>query len=128
VRTFRHCRRITWAALWALVFAALAPTLPALHGDGRGVSVLADLCTSAGHVGVSSTDVGNDGSPGSLGLSHGDCPLCAARGLVLAGPPASLGVAPRLEAHGVAPAEPVCGRLVRIAWSPANPRAPPSAA
>jgi hypothetical protein len=120
---FRRYRRITWTALWALVFAALAPTVPALHG-GAG-SIYADLCTAAGAVRVAITDIGDDGSSGAPSAVHGECPLCAARSLVLAGPSASFGVALRSDVHGVAPAEPTSHEFVRIAWPPANPRAPP---
>jgi hypothetical protein len=128
MHAFRRYRRITWAALWALVFAALAPTVPALHGDGRAALAHADLCITSADVQVGRTGVGSDGSPSTPATDHGECPLCAARGLALAGPPAAVGVALRLELHDVAPVGPTSSEAVQVVWSPANPRAPPAAA
>ncbi|MFN7641933.1 MAG: DUF2946 family protein [Burkholderiales bacterium] len=128
MHAFRRYRRITWAALWALVFAALAPTVPALHGDGRAGSAYADLCITTPDGQVGHTGVGSDGTPSTPAMDHGECALCAARGLALAGPPASVGVALRLELHDVAPVEPTSREVVQVVWSPANPRAPPPAA
>ncbi len=124
----RRTRPIAWIALCALLLATLAPAVSAWVGDGaRSGTVFAELCTDAGLVRVAVDDSGDDG-PGTLRAGHGECPLCAAHTPALAGPIARAGVPVPPGLHEADPPEPTFRGRARVAWSPAQPRAPPSAA
>lgn len=124
----RRIRPTAWVALCALLLATLAPAVSAWVGDGaRAGTIFAELCTDAGMVRVAVADAGDD-APGTVRTGHGECPLCAAHTPALAGPIARAGVPVPPGLHESAPSEPTFRGRARVAWSPAQPRAPPSAA
>jgi hypothetical protein len=123
----RHQRRFaTWLATFAILLAALAPTvshaMAALHGAGKWVEV----CTATGPA-VIKVASGETPAPVKDGASHFEhCPFCAAHA-------GAAPLSPATTALSVADGRPVLPELFYRAprplftWAASQPRGPPAA-
>lgn len=119
-----------WIACFAILFAALAPTISHALAASRGTSDLAEVCSVGGAKLVSVSDGQADGSAPvpakSFKFEH--CAFCTTHG-------GSFALLPQMDSHIAAPAMPdshpklfyLSPRPLPI-WSAAQSRAPPALA
>lgn len=110
-------RRTIWIAIFAVLLNALVPAVAQVLSVQRG-AVTDVICSSAGAVSVPQPQHDNGAA------RH--CPYCVPHGATLAPPPAAaVFIAPDSDARRVAVPAPLPNRR-HGAWTPAQPRAPPS--
>lgn len=126
--TWATRRLATWIACFAILFAALAPSISYALPSSAGPSMI-EICSASGMRFVSASEVGDNGLPKSVTqkLSHFEhCPFCASHG----------GDVPILPVHPLtvhAPALPDsrpalfyhAPRTLAV-WASAQSRAPPA--
>lgn len=115
-------RRLTmWAALLAVLLAALAPTLSRAMAAADGPGAL-EVCSVAGRA-------PDDGTPAD-GVAHPfeHCPWCSGHLPTPALPPAPPATVPAAEVVREWPAAFLAAPATPHAWSSARARAPPSLA
>lgn len=109
-----------------MVSVALAPTLSHLlaAASGNGWS---EVCTASGSRWVAAGGQSEgDPAPGKRLASQAHCPLCML-GAALGQPPAYVAALLRMESVSPLPSLPTVPTLL-LAWSHAQPRAPPAQA
>lgn len=128
-RSRRIGRLTAWIAIFAVLLAALAPSMARAIASPRQAMPWSDICTAAGMQqgapdAAPASGSGQPRHPEGLGFKH--CPFCLNPAGPFALPPASLDCLPAADAgaryfpsSATAPAP----RFIRIA---AQPRAPPA--
>lgn len=109
-----------WIAIFAIFWAALAPTISHALAD-RGLP--AEICSAAGSTAIGAVDDASPQPSGAKAFEH--CPYCSlqAHGFALPVTPLRLPPPPALVAPLPVDFGPVA--LPRLRWSSAPPRAPP---
>ncbi len=132
-----------WLAVFALVFATLAPGISHALAAAKGQSSLwMEICTAAGAKLVNLADLSkdasdsvspvapaNDSAPvapesGSMHFEH--CPFCFTHAASFALPPAAVMALPLLDTHYAFPSLYYHAPRPLFAWSVALARAPPA--
>lgn len=117
---------LSWIALLAVLFSALAPSVSHALAASSPLDGLAEICTVNGvkTVKLSLAD-GDQPAPKSLAHHFEHCPYCMSHGGAPALPPANAGTVAVLTGHDTYP--PLFYHAPRslYSWAAANPRAPP---
>lgn len=112
------CRRTIWIATLAVLLNALVPALAEVLAAQRA-AVTGVICSAVGAVSAPQPQHED-------GVAARHCPYCVPHGGTLAPPPAAgVFIAVDSDARRVAVPAPVPDRR-RGAWTPTQPRAPPS--
>ncbi len=128
-RTGNHRRVSIWLAIWALLFAALAPTLSHAVRAATPDAGWVEVCTVAGSKWVqlsqSADDAGApDSDPGLHALEH--CPACSAYTPAPGLPPSDYATLLQLSLGDALPSLFLQAPHTLFAWASAQPRGPPS--
>ena len=119
-------RRIGWAALLALLLAALAPSIAHALRHARGDTLpWSQLCSASG--GKRVVFESQRGEPGSTPHAHAfeQCGFCALHAQGWAPPPATGMLAMRGDLQATLPLAQPLSLQTRRTWLAAQPRAPP---
>ena len=124
-------RRITaWIACFAILLAALAPSISHAVAAMKGISYESEICTSTG-VKTSATVTGatSNSQPASQQSLHFEhCPFCSSQFHTPALPPAHMAVAIVPDGSPAHPRLFYQSSRPLFAWAAAQPRAPPAIA
>lgn len=124
-----RARWVLWIACFAVLLAALAPTLSrALTvAQGRAVPSL-EICSVAGGMNMVPLKLTIiDSAPTSNIMQMGDCPCCGMHAVTLDLPPVSLAPATGALIAGLLPQLFYASPTPLFAWTPVQPRGPPAA-
>lgn len=127
----RHCRRLNWIALFAILGLSLAPTVSHALAQADGQNPWSEICTPQGMQMLASADAvtGEPAPMPRLGdaLTHVEhCPFCGLGGAQDVPPISALAA---LALPDLAHATPLLFLLAPrplFAWCSAQPRAPPA--
>jgi hypothetical protein len=125
-RPHRTRAPFAWLAVWAFVFAAIAPTVAVFSAErAPGSAFLHEICTADGSMrSVAAEPASGDPVPASS-LGHAGCPLCFAHAPAIADIGLRWSVAYGIVGVPPAPA-PILQSVPQTPdWSVAGPRAPP---
>jgi len=117
-----------WIACFAILFAALAPTVShALATSGNDTSLWTEICTAAGLKLVKSeagTDQHDEQSQLATGMEH--CPYCLPQGAMPGLPSPPLTILPAAQAASSLPILFYQAPRPLFVWATAQSRAPPT--
>ena len=121
-------RFVGWMATFALLLAAVAPTISqALVLVSRDSAAWAEICSTAGFRRVQSDPSGNQGEPSKPLVAMADhCQYCTLQSHAMAPPPAPIAIASLAPLTFEAPVLFATARRTLFAWIAAQPRGPPA--
>lgn len=117
---------IGWTAAWAVLLAALMPTVAHAWalGSGSGTAWM-EVCTTQGSKWVASDTALDGGSAPGAAHAAESCPYCSLHVPVLGFPPAEPANLPAVSRALVPPAAFLAAPRTLHAWLSTQPRAPP---
>lgn len=117
-----------WMACFAILMAALAPSISHMLASKDGGSAIAEICSVAG-ISIVSLDqngaVKKPAPPGS-GMNMADCPYCVLHADMPALPPSAFAMLPLDAPVALAPQLFYQSPSPLFAWAPPQSRAPPA--
>lgn len=127
-------RLAAWFAMFAILLAALAPSVSHAVAAAKGDASWIEVCTSAGPALVkvadeqSPTPAPAQPVPGDQGVHLEHCPFCFTHAGAFGLPPATLTVLPAAGSAELLPTLFYRAPRPLFAWAAGQPRAPPASA
>jgi hypothetical protein len=123
--SWRNNRIAAWFAIFAILLAALAPTISHAANAAKGGMSWIEICTTGGSALIQVPQDQAAGKPAQQSVHLEHCPFCSTHGGHLGLPPANVASLPVAQGQALVPE--LFHRAPRplFVWAAGQPRAPP---